>query len=59
LAAETMKALLSEAFPDEDVYRIVESLRLEKISKIIKPNRQSITTMSAKPCPEVPYQHVR
>ena len=31
--------------------RIIESLRLEKTSKIIKPNRQPNTTMPAKPCP--------
>jgi len=27
---------------------------LEKTSKIIKSNRQPVTTMPAKPCPEVP-----
>jgi len=33
----------------------MESLKLEKLSKIIKSNRQPNTTMSDKPCPEVPY----
>jgi len=37
---------------------IIESLRLEKNSKIIRSNRQPITTMTAKPCPKVPYLHV-
>jgi len=40
------------------LFRIVESLRLEKTSKIIKSNCQPIPTMPAKPCPEVPYPHV-
>jgi len=31
---------------------------LEKISKIIKSNRQPNTTMSGKPCPEMPHWHV-
>ena len=35
--------------------RIIESLRLEKTSKIIKSNCHSITTMAAKPCPEVSH----
>jgi len=39
-------------------HRIVESLRLEKTSKIIKSNHQPNTTMPAKPCPEVPHLHV-
>jgi len=34
---------------------IIESLRLEKNSKIIRSNRQTITAMPPKPCPEVPY----
>ena len=38
--------------------RIIESLRLEKTSKIIKFNRQPNTTMPAKPCPEVPCLHI-
>ena len=38
--------------------RIVESLRLEKTSKIIKSNHQPNTTMPTKPCPEVPYLNV-
>jgi len=37
---------------------IIESLRLEKTSKIIKSNHQLNTRMPAKPCPEVPYRHV-
>jgi len=36
----------------------IESLRLEKTSKIIKFNHQPITTVSANPCPEVPHLHV-
>jgi len=36
---------------------VIESLRLEKTSKIVKSNRQTITTTAAKPCPEVPYLH--
>jgi len=36
-------------------HRIIESLRLEKTSKIIKSNCQPNTTMPAKPCPEVPH----
>ena len=35
-------------------YIIIESLRLEETSKIIKSNRQPNTTMPTKPCPEVP-----
>jgi len=35
-------------------HRIIESVRLEKTSKIMKSNRQPNTTMSAKPCPEIP-----
>jgi len=38
-------------------YRIIESLRLEKTSKIVKSNRRPNTTMPAKPCPEVPHLH--
>jgi len=34
--------------------RIIESLRLEKTSKIIKSNHSPNTTMPAKPCPQVP-----
>ena len=36
---------------------IVESLRLEKTSKIIKSNCQSNVTVPAEPCPEEPYPH--
>jgi len=39
-------------------HRIIESLKLEKTSKIIKSNYQPNTTMPAKLCPEVPYLHV-
>jgi len=39
-------------------HRIIESLKLEKTSKIIKSNRHPTTTMPAKPCPEVPRLHV-
>jgi len=38
--------------------RIIESLWLEKISKIMKSNHQPNTTMPTKQCPEVPYLHV-
>jgi len=37
---------------------IIESLRLEKTSKIIRSNCQPNTTMPDKPCPEVPHLHV-
>jgi len=37
---------------------IIESLRLEKSSKIMKSKGQPNTTMTAKPCPEVPHLHV-
>ena len=40
------------------VYRTIESLRLEKTSKIIKSNHPPNTLMPAKPCPEVPHLHV-
>jgi len=36
-----------------DQCRIMESLRLEKTSKIIKSNRHPITTMPTKPCPDM------
>jgi len=36
---------------------IVESLRLEKTSKIIKSNHQPNTPMPAKPYSEVPHLH--
>jgi len=39
-------------------YRIIESQRLEKTSKIITSNRHPNTTMPAKPCPQVPHLHV-
>jgi len=38
--------------------RIIESLRLEKTSKMIKSNCKANSTMPAKPCPEVPHLHV-
>ena len=34
------------------LHRIIESLRLEKTSKIIKSSCQPNTTMPTKPCPE-------
>ena len=37
--------------------QIMESLRLEKTSKIIKSNHQPNTTMPDKPCPELPHPH--
>jgi len=36
-------------------HRIIAALRVEKTSKIIKPNRQPNTTMPAKPCPQMPH----
>ena len=38
--------------------RIIESLRLEKTSKIGKSSRHPNTTTPAEPCPQVPYLHV-
>ena len=38
--------------------RIIESLRLQKTSKIIKSNCQPNTTMPDKTCPKVPHLHV-
>ena len=35
-------------------HRIIESLRVEKTSKIIKSERQPTMTMPAKQCPESP-----
>jgi len=40
------------------LHRTIESLRLEKTSKITKCNHQHNTAMPAKPCPEVPHLHV-
>jgi len=39
-------------------HRIIESLRLEKTSKIIESNYQPNTTMPTKPGPEVLHLHV-
>jgi len=39
------------------LWRITESLRLEKTSKI-KSNHQPNTTVPTKPYPEVPHLHV-
>ena len=39
-------------------YRIMESLKLGKPSKVIKSNHQPNTTMPAKPCPKEPHLHV-
>jgi len=41
-----------------NIYRIIESLRLEKASKIIKSNVQPNTTKPVKPCSKVPYLHI-
>jgi len=38
--------------------RITETSRLEKTSKIIKPNHQPNPTMPAQPCPQGPHPHV-
>jgi len=38
--------------------RIIESLRLEKTSKIIKSNCRPNTPMPVESCPEVPHLHV-
>ena len=35
--------------------KVIESLRLEKTTKILKPNHHPNTPMPAKPCPEVPH----
>jgi len=37
---------------------IIDSLRLEKTSKITKSNHQTNTTMPAKPYLEVPHLHI-
>ena len=60
---EEVLQALEETFPCSpwriiEQNRIIESLRLEKTSKIIRSNRQLDTTMLAKLCPEVPYLHV-
>jgi len=39
-------------------FRVIESLRLEKTSEVIKSNCQPITTMPAKPYPKVPPLHI-
>jgi len=39
-------------------YRIIESLRLEKTSKITKSNYHSNTTVPTKPYPKVPHLDV-
>ena len=39
-------------------HRIMESLRLEKTSRIIKSNRHPNPTTPAKPCPEGPHPHL-
>jgi len=38
-------------------HRTIESLRLEKTSKLIKSSCKPITTMPAKTCLKVPYLH--
>ena len=42
----------------QNIYRITESLRLEKTSKITKSSCQPNATVPAKPCPEVPCLHI-
>ena len=39
-------------------HRIIESLRLEKASKVNMSNHHPNTTMPTKPCPEVPHRNV-
>jgi len=39
-------------------HRIIESLRLEKTSKIIKSNHPPNTTVPTKPYPEVQHLHI-
>jgi len=60
-----MKLVFSEALqrwqaPHSAVafHGIIESLRLEKTSKIIKSSHQPNTTMPTKPYPEVPHLHI-
>ena len=36
---------------------IIESLRLEETSEIIKSNHHPISPMPAKPCPQEPHPH--
>ena len=40
------------------VSKIIQSLRLEKTSKIIKSNHQPNTTVPTKPCPELPHLYI-
>jgi len=40
------------------LHRIIESLGLEKTSKIMKSNHPSNTTIPTKPYPEVPHLHI-
>ena len=40
------------------IHRIIESLRLEKTSKITSSNHQPTTTTPAKPCPDLPCPHI-
>ena len=39
-------------------HRIIESLKLEKTSKVIRSSRPLNTTMPTNSCPELPYLHV-
>jgi len=50
--------LLSGRFMEQHCLGIIESLRLEKPSKIIKPNCHPNTSKPAKPYPEVPHLHI-
>jgi len=47
---------LSSSLP-ELILGSVESLRLEKTSKITKSNHQAITTIPTKRCPQMPHLH--
>jgi len=40
-----------------EFHRIIESLRLEKPSKVTKFNHECITSTPAKPCLQVPHPH--
>ena len=44
--------------PQPPFHRIIESLRLEKTSKISKSKHQPNTNVRTKPCPAVPHLHV-
>jgi len=58
IASHRAQLQWASASPQQQNQRIVESLRLEKTSKITKSNHQSITTVPTKPRPQVPRLHV-